>query len=107
MLGFICWTIVLVIFIVIGINSWKSKDAVGFFTGVKPPNIPEKNIKPYNHAVAIIWFVFGGIYELLGTPLLFYEQNSPYFIITILGAMFWVIGLIVTYLIVQNRYLKS
>ncbi len=107
MIGFIFWSIVLLIFIAIGINSWRAKNAVGFFTGEKPPNIPEHNVKAYNHAVAIIWFVFGGIYEMLGLPLLFYEQNSPYFIIIILGVVFWVIGLIVAYIVVQNHYMMS
>lgn len=107
MIGFIIFSMVFFILAAIGINSWKAKEAVGFFTGVKPPKIPEKNVKKYNHAVAVIWFVFAVIYELLGIPLLLFEQNSPYFIITILGAMFWVIGLMIAYLIVQKRYLKD
>lgn len=57
--------------------------------------------------VAIIWFVFAVVYELLGIPLLLLEQNSPYFIVTIFGAIFWVIGLIVAYLTVQKRYMKG
>lgn len=107
MIGFIIYSMVFFVLIAIGISSWKAKEAVGFFTGVKPPKIPERNVKKYNHAVAVIWFVFAVIYELLGIPLLLLEQNSPYFIITVLGAMFWVIGLIIAYLTVQNRSMKG
>lgn len=107
MIGFIIYSMVFFVLVAIGISSWKTKETVGFFTGVKPPEIPEKNVKKYNHAVAIIWFVFAVIYELLGIPLLLLEQNSPYFIVTILGAMFWVIGLFTAYLTVQKRYMKG
>lgn len=107
MIGFVIWTLVVIIFIVIGVHDWKSDKAVGFFTGTEPPKIPETNVKKYNHAVAKIWFVFGAIYEIIGLPMLLFEQNSPYFIFMIFGSIVWAIGLMISYLLVQNHYMKE
>ncbi len=106
-IAFIIWTIAALIFIVIGISTWNAKEAAGFFSGVKPPKIPEKNIKKYNHAVAGIWFVYSAFFEVLGIPFLFLEQNSPYFILMVLAVPFLVIGIIVTYLFTEKRYIKE
>lgn len=37
--GFIIWSIVAIIFMIIGISAWKSKQEVGFFTFSKPPKV--------------------------------------------------------------------
>ncbi len=107
MLGFVGWSLVTCIFIAFGLGSWSSDETVGFFSGVKPPEIPPENVKSYNHAVAMIWFGFCFVFELIGLPLLFSEQDSPYFIITLLGAMFSCIMVAVIYLIVENHYKKK
>lgn len=106
MIGFIIWSICTLVFVIIGISTWKSAEPAGFFTGVKPPKIPEQNVKKYNHSVAIIWFVFSVIFEMLGLPVLLCEQNSPYLIFTMLGSIFSIIGIIVAYLKVENYYMK-
>lgn len=88
-IGFIIWSIVALIFLGIGISTYRAKDAVGFFTGVKPPVV--KDVKRYNKSVSIIWFVFAEIFEILGIPLLFLKQNSPFFLVSILGVVVLII----------------
>ena len=38
-IAFVIWSIVAALFLAIGIGIRKSKNAVGFFTGVKPPEV--------------------------------------------------------------------
>ena len=103
-MGFIIWTLCSLIFFIIGISTWNSKKEVGFFTGVKPN--PMKDVKAYNRAVAKIWIVFGALFELLGVPFLFFEQNSPIFLLSAVGTMFLVIGIIIAYMRVEAKYRK-
>lgn len=56
--GFVIWSLVSLVFFGIGFSSWKAKEPVGFFTGVKPAKM--KDITAYNRAVGKIWFVFAG-----------------------------------------------
>lgn len=102
MLGFIIWSIVAIIFILIGISAWKSKQEVGFFTFIKPPKV--KNIEKYNHAVGKLWIAFAVILEILGVPFLFTEQNSTIFLFVILGVMILVIAAIAAYLRIEKKY---
>ena len=44
-IGFAIWSIVAIIFAGIGISCRKSHEAVGFFTGCKPPTI--KDVEKY------------------------------------------------------------
>lgn len=106
MVGFIIWTICTFIFVMIGVSAWKAKEPATFFTGEKPPRIPEANITKFNHSVAKIWFVFSAFFEALGMPLLLFE-NSPLLIFMVLGAVVFVIGMIIAYLKVQSRYMKE
>lgn len=39
MIGFLIWSIVVSVFVIIGIFCLNSKNAVGFFTGTEPPKI--------------------------------------------------------------------
>ena len=104
-LGFIIWSSVGVITVIIGIISWTSQDPVGFFAGVKPPEVDD--VKKYNHSCGILWFVYALLYELLGLPLLFLEQNSAGFVIPLLGTIFITIGLIVTYTKIVSKHQKK
>ena len=102
-IGFVIWTVVAFIFVIIGISAWRADEPVGFFTFQKPPEVTD--IKGYNHAVAKIWFVFAVVMELLGLPLLA-GQNSPYIMLSVFGAMFGVIGISVAYLKIEAKYKK-
>ena len=71
-----------------------------FFTGVKPPEV--KDTRKYNHSVALLWFAYALLIEILGIPLLFLEQNSAGFIPIIFGVVIITIGLIVVYLKIER-----
>lgn len=100
--AFIIWSIVAIIFMLIGISSWKSEQEVGFFTFSNPPKM--KDIVKYNHAVSKLWFLFAVILEVIGIPFLFIEQNSPIFILTIFEVMILVIAIIIIYLRIEKKY---
>lgn len=100
--GFIIWSIAAIIFIIIGINAWKSKQEVGFFTFSKPPKM--KDVIKYNHAVGKLWFLFAVFLEVIGIPILFVQQNSPIFIFIVFGVMLLVIAMMISYLKIEKKY---
>lgn len=104
MIGFAIWSIVAVFFLFIGISSWKSEKAVGFFTGVEPPKVTD--IKAYNHAVAKLWFVFAILLEIAGIPLLLSEQNSAIILLMIPVVMILIIVMVIIYLRIELKYRK-
>ncbi len=97
-------TIVACIYVLIGVSAYRSKEAVGFFTFVKPPEIKKDKIKPYNHAVAKLWWGFAMGIEIIGIPLVFLEQNSPLFALVAVGAVILVIVFIGSYLRIERKY---
>ena len=68
-IGFVIWSFCAVLFFIVGVVDLKSAKQVGFFTGVKPPKITD--VKKYNKAVALLWFITGIVFELIGLPFLF------------------------------------
>ncbi len=103
---FVVWTLVALIFILIGVNCLNAKKPVGFFTFIAPPKISKEKTNGYNRAVAILWFSFAGILEVLGMPVVFCEQNSPIILFSGAGVMFLVIGLMIIYLQIEKYYRK-
>lgn len=103
-IGFIIWSIVAVIFLGIGISCRKSREAVGFFTFVKPPIVD--NIEHYNNAVSLLWFVAAGVLEIVGIPILFIKQNSPLFIPVIFAVLILVIVMAIVYVKIEAKYKK-
>ncbi len=99
---FVIWSLASAIFLGIGISAWISKKPVGFFAGVKPPEV--KDTKKYNHSVAILWFVYAIFIEVCGIPLLFLEQNSVGFIPVIFGVVVITIALLIVYLQIEKKY---
>ncbi|MCR5604288.1 MAG: hypothetical protein K6G27_11395 [Lachnospiraceae bacterium] len=104
-IGFIIWSIISAVIFGIGIWSYRSKEPVGFFTGVKPPEV--KDTKKYNHAVAILWFVYAALLEVMGIPFLFLKQNSAGFVPVLLGTVFISIGLMVGYTFIERKHRKN
>lgn len=96
MMAFIIWSIVAVLFLGIGIVAGKSKEAVGFFTFVEPPEVTDVN--KYNHSVSVLWIIAAVILEVIGVPLLFSEQKSPMFVLVIAGVVALMIGMMIAYL---------
>ena len=66
--GFVIWSAVSLLLLGIGIWSWRSEKAVGFYTGVKPPEVTD--VRAYNHSVGKLWFAYAVLFELLYIPLL-------------------------------------
>lgn len=93
--GFILWSVVFLILLGIGLWAWKSDKAVGFYTGTKPPEVTD--VRKYNHSVGILWFVYAGLFELLGLPFLFLKQNAAGFLWVVLGVVVISIGLMIVY----------
>ena len=104
LIGFIIWSVVAVAFIVLGIVSRNAKEAVGFFSNVKAPEVSD--VVNYNKAVSNIWFVFAILFEAIGVPILYMQQNSPLFLVIVLGAMFLSVGIMVAYMNVSIKYKK-
>lgn len=102
MIAFVIWTIVSLIFAGIGISARKSKEVIGFFTGVKPPSV--RDISKYNHAVSTLWLLSAILLELMGIPFLFAEQNSPAFISVFFGVIILVLGMMITYRMIEKKY---
>ena len=104
-IAFVIWTIVALFFVGIAISCRKSKEAVGFFTGVKAPEVID--VKAYNQAVSTLWFVVAILLELMGLPFLFLKQNSAYFVFIILLVMALMIGMVVAYFRIERKYKKN
>lgn len=102
LIAFIIWSIVAVLFLVIGIVGRKSKEAVGFFTFVKPPEVTD--VHKYNQSVSNLWIAAAVILEIIGIPLLYLEQNSPMFILMIVGVVVLIIGMMIAYLRIESKY---
>lgn len=103
-IAFIIWSIVAAIFLGIGISCRRSNEAVGFFTFVKPPVVDD--IRRYNNAVSVLWFVAAVVLEIMGVPFLFLEQNSPVFILLIFAVIILIIVMMVTYIKIEGKYKK-
>lgn len=101
-IGFIIWSLVSLLFLVISLFSMKSKSTVGFYTVGKPPQV--KDVKAYNRAVAKVWLVSAIIFEMIGIPILFIEQNSPVAILLVFGVLIWVFGLILSYSLIEQKH---
>lgn len=102
--GFVIWSIVSLVLLGIGIWSWKSDKTIGFYAGVKPPEVSD--IRKYNRAVAILWFAYAAAFEVLGLPLLFLKRNSAGFVWSILGVVAITIALMIVYNRILAKYRK-
>lgn len=103
-IGFIIWSIVGIIFMGIGISSFFSQKAVGFWANAKMYEV--NDVKKYNHAVGKLWILYGVIFIILGLPLLS-GQNSPFILLSIIGIMMETIALMTIYtLVITPKYRK-
>ena len=104
-IAFGIWTIAAFVFAGIGISAGKSKKPVGFFTTVEPPKVTD--VKKYNHAVSLLWIVVALIFEAMGFPFLFLKQNSPFVFLIVFGVVALVIGMMIAYLRIEEKYVKK
>ncbi len=103
MVALIIWTIVAVIFLIMGIMHWKSKNVLGIVYG-QVPKIAAGNVKRYNHAIGMAYWGYAVILELLGIPLVFFEQNDAAFVIPVLGVVFLTIALCIVFVVIKKKY---
>lgn len=101
-IAFVIWSVAALLFFGISISVRKSKEAVGFFTFAKPPEVTD--VCRYNHSVSLLWIIAAVIFEIIGIPFLFIKQNSPMVIFEILGVIVWAIGIMVGYLRIEAKY---
>ena len=104
-IGFIIWSAVSLVLLGRGFWSWNSGKAAGFYSGVKPPEV--KDVRKYNHSVAVLWFVYALLFWLLGIPLLFLKQNSALFLLSILGTVAISLALVIAYQKILQKYRKE
>ncbi len=64
----------------------------------------KKDIVGYNHAVAKIWFFYAAIFEIIGIPFLFIQQNSMMAVVVMLLIFALTIGIIVVYIKIDAKY---
>ena len=102
--GFIIWSVIAAVFVGFGVYCLMAKKPVGFWAGVKAPEVSDT--RKYNRAVSRLWFVFAALFELLGLPFLFAGQNSPVYIISVLGTPFLCIGVMAAYHFIAEKYKK-
>ena len=100
--GFVIWSAIALMLLGIGIWSWVSKKAIGFFAGVEAPKVTD--VRKYNRAAARLWFVYAVLFELLGIPFLFLSRNSAGFLLPVLGTAVLSIGLMIAYNRILGKY---
>ncbi|MBD5536223.1 MAG: hypothetical protein HDQ99_11290 [Lachnospiraceae bacterium] len=105
--AFLIWLALSACFVIMGIYNFfsKKKSAFGFWANAKVFEVTD--VKAYNRALGKLWCVFGVVFALLGLPLL-YGQNSPYILLTILGAMLEAIAAMVVYVtVIEKKYRRK
>lgn len=109
MAGFLIWALVGVLFIGAGLYllfSGKST-AIGFWANADVFPMEENDVKAYNKAVGKLWLVFGLVFLLLGLPLLA-GHHSAWIVITIVGSLLEVIGVMAVYItVIERKYRKK
>ena len=107
LIAFVFWTIMGVLFIVMGIYNLNSKKAKPFGFWANAEVAPIEDVRGYNRALGILWCVYGVLFTVIGLPLLD-EQNSGVIIISILGAMLISIATMVVYVVgIEPKYRKK
>lgn len=107
--AFLIWTIVEVIFIVMGIYNMHSKKETpfGFWANAEAAAI--EDVKAYNRALGRLWCVYGTLFILIGLPLLrLNKQNTGLIVIPMLGTMLISIGAMAVYSIrIESKYRRK
>lgn len=102
--AFIIWSVCAAVFVGLAVYCRRSEKPVGFFAGVQAPEA--KDVKGYNRAVSRLWIIYAVLFEALGVPFLFAKQNSPVYIISVLGTVFISIGVMAAYHFTAEKYKK-
>ena len=102
MAAFIIWCLVAAGFAELGVFCFFSKKPVGFWANAEL--FPVSDVRGYNRACGRLWIGFGLVFALLGTPLLA-GQNDALILLSVVGAMGSILGLILIYvLVIEKKY---
>ena len=107
MLAFIFWSIIGLLFIILGIYAFFSKKAqpMGFWANAKMFEVTD--VRKYNAAMGKLFIGFGMIFIILGLPLLS-GQNSALIILSAFGVMAEVILTMAIYtIVIEKKYKKK
>ena len=107
MLAFTIWSIIGLLFIVLGIYAFFSKKAqpMGFWANAKMFEVTD--VRKYNAAMGRLFIGFGMIFIILGLPLLL-GQNSALIILSAFGVMAEVIIMMAIYtIVIEKKYKKK
>lgn len=106
-MAFVIWIICSLLFIFIGIYVMKNKKAkpFGFWANAEAPEVTD--VEDYNKALGKLWIIFGVGFAIDGLPLLA-GQNSALIMISVIGAMFLCIGIMVYYtLVIETKFKRK
>ena len=107
MLAFTIWSIIGLLFIILGIYAFFSKKAqpMGFWANAKMFEVTD--VRKYNAAMGKLFIGFGMIFIILGLPLLS-GQNSALIILSVFGVMAEVIIMMAIYtIVIEKKYKKK
>ena len=107
--AFIIWTIMGVVFIVMGIYDMNSKNAKPFGFWANAEVGPIEDVKAYNRALGRLCCVYGVLFVLMGLPLLMLdEQNTAIIAIPMVGTILSSIVAMAVYSIgIEPKYRKK
>ena len=106
-LSFTIWSIIGLLFIILGIYAFFSKKAqpMGFWANAKMFEVTD--VRKYNAAMGKLFIGFGMIFIILGLPLLS-GQNSALIILSAFGVMAEVILMMAIYtIVIEKKYKKK
>ena len=107
--AFIIWTIVGLVFIVMGIYDMNSKKAKPFGFWANAEIGPIEDVEAYNRALGRLLCGYGILFILIGLPLLMLgEHNAGVIAIPMVGTMLISIGAMAVYSIgIEAKYRKK
>lgn len=104
LIGFGIWCLIGCFFVALGIFSFFSKKAVGFWANVEMFQVTD--IKKYNSAMGKLFCIMGVVLIFLGFPLLS-EQTSIWILFSVIGTMVEVIVAMIVYTtVIEKKYKK-
>ena len=101
-IGLIIWSAVSFVIVGVGVWTWRSEKAAGFYSGTEPPEVTD--IRGYNHATAILWFAYAAAFELLGVLQLFIRGKAAGILVLVLGTVAVTVALPVVYTRILRRF---
>ncbi len=102
LINFCMYFFVGIIFIVIGIYTYKMKKPCGFWSGETPPkNEDVYNVKEYNNKHGIMWIIYGVSVFIASVPM-YFKTNGDVVIYVVV-----VVGGIVPMIIYHNYLYKK